>query len=150
MRPSGQPVDHPAQLTYIDRMNIGTWLFTAFHGRRVGKDSAANIYYEERKQRPGHRRRRWVAYAGAPEASAVPPEWHAWLHYTTDAPLAEARRTWQKPHQANMTGTAQSYRPPGHDYEGGRRAPATGDYEAWTPDSSVPDSSIPDSSGTRR
>ena len=117
-------------------MNIGTWLFTALKGKRVGTDAAANVYYEERKQRPGHRRRRWVDYKGPPEASAVPPEWHAWLHYTTDAPLAEAKRPWQKPHQPNLTGTAQSYRPPGHDYAGGQRARATGDYEAWTPPTS--------------
>ena len=42
---------------------------------------------------------------------------------------------WQKPHLPNATGTAASYRPPGHDYEGGHRARATGDYEAWTPES---------------
>jgi NADH:ubiquinone oxidoreductase subunit len=116
-------------------MNIGTWLFTRLNGRQVGSDSAGNIYYTERKPRPGGTQpRRWVIYSGLPEASKVPPEWHAWLHYTTDAPLAEAaRRPWQKPHQANFTGTPLSYRPPGHDYQGGQRARATGDYEAWTP-----------------
>ena len=31
------------------------------------------------------------------------------------------------------TGTASSYRPAGHDYNGGQRAKATGDYESWTP-----------------
>lgn len=117
-------------------MNIGTRLFTMFKGNRVGQDSAGNVYYEERRPRPGYRIRRWVDYKGAVEASAVPPEWHAWLHHTTDAPLAEAaRKPWQKPHLANATGTATSYRPPGHDYEGGKRAAATGDYEAWTPGS---------------
>ena len=107
-----------------------------FHGKRVGTDSAGNVYYEQSKPRPGQRTRRWVDYKGTPEASAVPAEWHAWLHYTTDAPLAEtSRKTWQKPHQSNPTGTASSYRPPGHDYAGGKRAAATGDYEAWTPGS---------------
>ena len=76
-------------------------------------------------------------YVGEPEASPVPPEWHGWLHYTTDAPIPlTARRPWQKPHRPNLTGTAAGYRPPGHDYQ--RRAPArraTGDYEAWTPGS---------------
>jgi NADH:ubiquinone oxidoreductase subunit len=118
-------------------MNIGTWLFTRLHGLQVGTDPAGNIYYTERKPRPGGlRARRWVAYAGAPEASVVPPEWHSWLHYTTDAPLPDTgRKPWQKPHLANATGTPLSYRPPGHDYEGGHRARATGDYEAWTPGS---------------
>jgi NADH:ubiquinone oxidoreductase subunit len=117
-------------------MNIGTRLFTMVFGRRVGADAAGNVYYEEKRPRRGRRARRWVAYAGPVEASAVPPEWHAWLHYTTDAPLPEsARKPWQKPHQINLTGTPASYRPPGHDYRGGVRAPTSGDYEAWTPES---------------
>ena len=115
-------------------MNLGTRLFTLLRGRRVGNDDAGNVYYEERRPRPHLRARRWVAYAGAPEASKVPPEWHAWLHYTTDAPLpASGRRPWQKPYLPNLTGTPAGYRPPGHDYLGGERARATGDYEAWTP-----------------
>ncbi len=119
---------------YILRMTIGTRLFTLLHGREVGRDGMGNIYYEDRRLRDG-KRRRWVMYAGAPEASTVPPEWHAWLHYTTDAPLPGAHRPWQKPHQPNATGTIAGYRPPGHDYQGGHRARATGDYEAWTPGS---------------
>jgi NADH:ubiquinone oxidoreductase subunit len=115
-------------------MNIGTRLFTLLRGRSVGTDAAGNIYYEERRPRANLRNRRWVAYAGVPEASDVPPEWHAWLHYTTDAPLTTTpRRPWQKPYVPNMTGTPASYRPPGHDYQGGHRAPATGDYESWEP-----------------
>ncbi len=118
-------------------MNLGTWIFTKLNGRQVGTDSAGNTYYEERNPRAGSlRTRRWVDYKGAPEASAVPPEWHSWLHYTTERPLPESgRKPWQKPHVANATGSAQSYRPAGHDYQGGQRAKATGDYEAWTPGS---------------
>jgi len=116
-------------------MTIGTRLFTKLRGREVGRDRFGNIYYEERRARPGMRRRRWVIYARAVDASEVPPEWHAWLHYTTDAPLPEQRLyPWQQEHQPNLTGTPAAYRPPGHDLEGGRRARATGDYEAWTPD----------------
>ncbi|MFL5254941.1 MAG: NADH:ubiquinone oxidoreductase subunit NDUFA12 [Rhodopila sp.] len=116
-------------------MTLGTWLFTLFNGRRVGADEEGNVYYQERRARSGGRRnRRWVIYKGEAEASRVPPEWHAWLHYTTDAPLTDVpRRPWQKPHMANATGTALSYRPPGHDYQGGHRATATGDYEPWLP-----------------
>jgi len=118
-------------------MTIGTRLFTYFHGTQIGADGEGNRYYQERTHKAGHaRQRRWVLYQGIPDASAVPPEWHAWLHYTTDAPISDAnRRPWQKPHLPNQTGTANSYRPPGHDYEGGHRAPATGDYESWTPGS---------------
>jgi NADH:ubiquinone oxidoreductase subunit len=117
-------------------MNIGTRLFTWLHGRLVGSDAAGNRYFTEKRQRHGERTRRWVDYAGPPEASAVPPEWHSWLHYTTAEPLPAAPvRPWQKPHLANATGTPASYRPPGHDYSGGTRSRATGDYEAWTPGS---------------
>ncbi len=125
----------PAGLRICRPMNIGTWLFTKLKGRQIGSDAVGNLYFEEKRQRPGSQRnRRWVSYAGAAEASAVPPEWHAWLHYTTDAPLPDTgRKPWQKPHLANATGTALSYRPPGHDYQGGHRARAAGDYEAWTP-----------------
>jgi len=117
-------------------MNLGTWIFTRLKGQRIGADAFGNIYYQERRPRPGYRVRRWVAYAGTPEASVVPSEWHAWLHYTTNAPLVEqARLPLEKPHLPNVTGTAAGYRPSGHDYQGGERARATGDYEAWTPGS---------------
>ncbi len=103
----------------------------------VGRDAAGNRYYSA-KPRPGYRRdRRWVMYKGAPEASKVPPEWHGWLHHQTDAVPDESgvsyRKLWQKPHRPNPTGTMEAYRPPGHVLSGGRRAAATGDYEAWTP-----------------
>jgi NADH:ubiquinone oxidoreductase subunit len=117
-------------------MHIGTWLFTKLKGRQVGSDMMGNVYYEERAPRAGARARRWVIYDQRVEASEVPPEWHGWLHYTIDEPLPFTdRRPWQKPHQANPTGTPDGYRPPGHDFQGGQRARATGDYEAWTPGS---------------
>ncbi len=117
-------------------MTIGTRLFTWLSGRAVGTDSVGNTYYEEKRPRRGVRSRRWVMYAGAAEASVVPAEWHGWLHYMTEEPIPEsARRSWQVPHQPNLTGTAQAYRPPGHDYSGGHRPKATGDYKSWTPGS---------------
>lgn len=111
---------------------------TLFSGaRRVGEDQLGNKYFVA-KPRPGYKReRRWVIYNGAPEASKVPPEWHGWLHHQTDEIPDEQttsfRRTWQKPHKPNMTGTKQAYRPPGHVLAGGQRDKATGDYEAWRP-----------------
>jgi len=116
---------------------FGTLVNTYFNGRFVGEDVDGNKYYEQKRDPgPNYRRRRWVLYKATPEASRVPPEWHAWLHYTTATPLpASARQKWQTPHEMNLTGTPESYRPPGHDYRGGHRAAATGDYEAWTPES---------------
>ena len=133
-------MDRGSGRAYIGGMNFGTWLFTLLFGRLVGRDAFGNRYYEERRARRGlRRRRRWVAYARAVEASMVPPEWHAWLHYTTEEPLSDLpRRPWQLPHRPNLTGTPYSYRPRGHDYMGGQRVRTTGDYEAWAPGGEAP------------
>jgi NADH:ubiquinone oxidoreductase subunit len=113
---------------------LGTVLFTLAKGRLVGTDPDGNRYFTERRPRPGLRARRWVIYKGPAEASRVPPEWHAWLHHTSDEPLnGVARWPWQKPHRPNMTGTPEARLPQGHDLAGGQRQKATGDYEAWTP-----------------
>ena len=44
-----------------------------------------------------------------------------------------APRAWQAPPQPNLTGTREAYRPAGALEAGGKRAAATGDYEAWSP-----------------
>jgi NADH:ubiquinone oxidoreductase subunit len=118
-------------------MSFGTWIYTMLNGQLVGQDEFGNRYYKGRGRKLNNRERRWVVYNGMAEASKVPPEWHAWIHHTTDEPLTEraARpRPWQKPHLPNLTGTTHAYRPQGHVLSGGRRAPATGDYEAWRPE----------------
>ena len=115
---------------------FGTKLFTRLQGRLVGADHFSNRYYEQRRPPRTGRTRRWVIYAGADEASTVPAEWWGWLHHMVDAPLPDTgRRVWQREFQPNLTGTAVGYRPPGHDYSGGHRPRAPGDYEAWTPGS---------------
>ncbi len=119
-------------------MTIGTLLYTWINGRQVGIDEFGNRYYEARNGAKLHGRpRRWTLYKGDAEASKVPPEWHAWLHHMTPEPLtdeAAKAKPWQKPHVPNMTGTINAYRPKGHDFKGGQRARATGDYEAWSPE----------------
>jgi NADH:ubiquinone oxidoreductase subunit len=110
-------------------------------GRLAGTDRFGNRYYESRRKTDSLGRHvRWVLFAGKAEASAVPPEWWGWIHYTTTDPLPEdaPRKPWQKEHRPNLTGTAESYRPPGHDHSGGQRAASSGDYEAWTPGSAAP------------
>ena len=115
-------------------MSFGNWLHTKLHGIKVGEDSTGNIYYKSKRLRFAGREERWVIYNGESEASKVPPEWHAWLHHTTDAPLDAPTRPWEKPHLPNMTGTTSAYLPPGHDLRGGE-APRMGTgYTAWTPD----------------
>ena len=115
-------------------MSLGTWLHTKFHGVKVGQDDYGNVYYRSKRKRANQLEERWVMFKGEPEASKVPAEWHAWLHHTTDAPIDAPTRPWHKPHQPNLTGTAQAYLPPGHDQRGGNRAKAGGDYVAWNPE----------------
>ena len=105
--------------------------------KRVGMDAYGNKYYRAKPRKGYKHERRFVVYKGAPEASKIPPEWHGWMHHQTDdIPSSDEksfRRKWQQPHQPNLTGTNQAYRPPGHMSKGGQRVSATGDYEAWTP-----------------
>ena len=106
-------------------------------GELVGTDRDGNKYYRDLKSAGGKRERRWVVFnGGESEASRVPPEWHGWLHLQQrEAPgeTSPFRHAWQKAHIPNLTGTALAYRPPGAVEKGGQRAPATGDYEPWTP-----------------
>ncbi|MBX9748427.1 MAG: NADH:ubiquinone oxidoreductase subunit NDUFA12 [Roseococcus sp.] len=107
---------------------------TRLTSRKVGTDAVGNTYYESRRADPVYgRTRRTVALAKGLDSSIVPPEWHAWLHHSTETPLPPAQHAWQRPHQPNMTGTPQAWRPKGHDYVGGKRRLTGGDYEAWTP-----------------
>ncbi len=102
--------------------------------RKIGADGRGNVYYESRRVMPVYgRKRRYVALARGQDSSNVPPEWHAWLHHTTDEVVPRPDYPWLRPHQPNMTGTALAYRPRGHDYAGGQRRVTGGDYEAWTP-----------------
>lgn len=104
--------------------------------RKIGADEYGNVYFESRRPMPVYgRTRRYVVLARGMDSSNVPPEWHGWLHHTTDAVLPRPRYPWLRPHQPNMTGTALAYRPRGHDYSGGQRRVTGGDYEAWTPGS---------------
>ncbi len=120
--------------TWWNGATIGTRLFSSRKGSRIGEDALGNLYFTGGADVHGNPRR-WVIYAGANDASRVPAEWHGWLHGTTDVvPDRESPpRPWQAPTKPNLTGTREAYRPAGALEAGGRRAAATGDYEAWSP-----------------
>lgn len=122
--------------------NIGTLLFTAFFGKKVGEDPYGNKYYRSSVSRGKHvgrpgKERRWVIYNGKAEASKIPPQWHCWMHYSTDeipANLQSLKKyNWEKEPLPNLTGTDYSYLPSGHKESIGKRDKATGDYVAWKP-----------------
>ncbi len=122
-------------LGVLSPVHISLFTMTS-RGKKVGVDQLGNTYHEAPPRKSYKLTRRWVMYKGAPDASAVPPEWHGWLHHQTDTVPSEEdgyRRDWQVPHQPNMTGTNQAYRPPGHILSDGECDKAAGDYTAWSP-----------------
>lgn len=118
--------------TWWNGATVGTALWTRRKGVRVGEDDQGNVYY---RSKDGDRR--WVIYNGEAEASRVPPEWHRWLHSTTDVPPSErppVTKPWEKPHQPNLSGTPGAYFPQGSLHRAAKRAAGTGDYESWRPE----------------
>lgn len=120
--------------TWWNGPGLGTRIQTRRHGNEVGRDGEGNIYYRRGK---GATERRWVIYNGTPEATRVPPDWHAWLRRTVDLPPTEAPitpRVWERPWEPNATGTDAAHVPSGSLEASGKRARATGDYRAWSPE----------------
>lgn len=123
--------------TWWNGATIGTMLWSARNGERVGTDAAGNTYHRSKDRGEGKRERRWVIYEGANDASNVPAEWHGWLHGAgDDVPESHLppARIWEVDYSPNATGTQGAYRPQGALEQGGKRSRAAGDYEAWTPD----------------
>ena len=117
-------------------MTLTTRIFTRFCGELVGEDAKGNRYYQQKKVKKGEKQKRWVLYHGAVEASSVSPDWHGWLHYTTNTPPNKQHRAhygWEKPPLANQTGSSGAYLPPGHLSKGGNHAPTAAAYQAWKP-----------------
>jgi NADH:ubiquinone oxidoreductase subunit len=121
--------------------NLGTIIFTAIFGKKVGEDEFGNKYYKTSAfsnniGRYG-KERRLVIFKGKAEASKIPPYWHGWIHYSIDDVPSEInfkkRYSWQKTHLPNLTGTDHAYLPKGHIKKGGNRDKATGDYQPWQP-----------------
>lgn len=117
-------------VTWWNGQTLGTQIFTARKGRKVGEDAQGNVFY-----RNADDSRRWVIYNGEAEASRVSPDWHGWLHRTWDTPPTEAplpHKDWEKPHLENLTGSDLAYAPPGSIR---RTLPEPRrDYDAWSPE----------------
>ena len=116
--------------TWWNGSTLNTQFYTWRKGMRVGEDMQGNVFFETRDGK-----RRWVMFNGTVEASRIDADWHGWLHHTfkdapTTAPLAH--KPWEKPHEANATGTPLAYAPAGSL----RRAEPKErrDYEAWVPE----------------
>ncbi len=117
-------------VTWWNGQTLNTQFHTWRKGIKVGEDEQGNIFYRDRDNK-----RRWVIFNGEAEASRVSPDWHGWLHHTyKDVPESGKlpHKSWEKPHEENLTGTAMAYAPAGSI----RHATPTNrqDYEAWSPE----------------
>lgn len=107
---------------------------------KVGEDEFGNQYFAENgKTGPNEKQRRWVVYNGYADASRIPTDWHGWMHHTFERPPTEeplARKSFEKDHHPNLSGTIHAYHPSGSLAESHNRQASTGDYEAWAPEKS--------------
>ena len=95
--------------TWWHKQTIGTFIYTLFTGKYVGKDQFGNKYYSNSKEK------RWVIYKDKVESSRIPPEWHLWIHFLVkNKPNSNANKfPWQKKYEENLTGTKRAYKPEG-------------------------------------
>ena len=95
--------------TWWHKQTVGTFIYTLLAGKFAGKDQFGNKYYFNSKGK------RWVIYKDVIEASKIPPEWHAWIHFSVkNKPSNEKKKfSWQKEHEENLTGTTRAHRPEG-------------------------------------
>lgn len=125
--------------TWWNGATFGTLFTIAKRGRLIGEDAFGNRYFEARTIRDGDNGhfRRWVTYRGYAEPSKVPADWYGWLHHTyPEPPTVQPLKVqaFETEHLPNLTGTRWAWRPKGSLTRGGKRAAATGDYEAWKPE----------------
>ena len=95
--------------TWWNKQTVGTFIYTLFRGKFVGRDQFGNKYYSNTKGK------RWVIYNNTVEPSKIPPEWHLWIHFLTIKKPKDTKNKfpWQKQHEENLTGTIKAYKPEG-------------------------------------
>ena len=94
--------------TWWNRDTLGTRIKTILFGKLIGSDEYGNRYYQSKKGK------RWVIYANEIDASKIPVEWYSWIHFMPNKIEnihKLEKHNWQKPHQANLTGTDSAYYP---------------------------------------
>ena len=91
-------------------MSIGTFLYTLFAGKFVGKDDLGNKYYKSSSGK------RWVIYKNEIEATKISSEWYLWMHFVkNEFPNERIKKKylWQLPREENKTGTDKAHKPRG-------------------------------------
>ncbi len=113
--------------TWWNRQTVGTFIYTLFKGKLVGKDQFGNKYYSSSNGK------RWVVYKDLVESSKIPPDWHSWIHFIKkNKPYDNVNKyEWQRDHQENLTGTDKAYKPEGSLSVNKKKSIKK--YETWKP-----------------
>ena len=80
--------------TWWNSQTLGTFLYTIFFGKLVGRDEFGNKYYHNKNGK------RWVIYNGEINASKITSDWFSWIHYiTNNIPSEKTKKkfAWEKP-----------------------------------------------------
>lgn len=104
--------------------NLISKILIPLTSKKVGQDEFGNKYFED------NNKKRFVIYRGIAEPSKVPPQWHAWLHYSSDllpVGIDTKKLSWQKIHLPNLTGTKNAYKPTNTNQKE--------DFQSWNPNS---------------
>ena len=111
--------------TWWHTQTVGTFIYTLFYGKLVGKDQFGNKYYSN------SRGKRWVIYKNAIESSKIPAEWHSWIHFLKmNKPTEDNKKfSWQKQHEENLTGTKKAHKPEGSLIHNSKKNMKK--YETW-------------------
>ena len=113
--------------TWWHKQTVGTFMYTVFTGKFVGKDQFGNKYYSNSIGK------RWVIYRNNIESSKIPPEWHSWIHFLVENKPSNniEKFSWQKSHRENLSGTKDAYRPDGSLSSNLKKNMKK--YETWIP-----------------
>ena len=101
--------------------NLGTWLYSKVFGRKVGHDLYGNIYFTNAQNN-----KRWLLYKQSVDPASIPPDWHCWLHYTSDAVPDSGknnkRYSWEKTLAEVQSSKVSNKQKDDHNY-----------YTSWNP-----------------
>ena len=113
--------------TWWHKQTLGTFIYTLFTGKLIGRDQFGNKYYSNSKGR------RWAIYKDNIESSKIPPDWNSWIRFLKiNKPSNEEKKfLWQKQYEENLTGTARAYKPEGSLTFGLKKNMKK--YEIWKP-----------------
>jgi len=106
-------------------------LWVKLFRKEVGVDQFRNFYYVGKSKNYLNIHKRYIVYNGIDDGSKVPPMWHSWLHYLSDAIPDKTQTTeynWQKEHLPNVTGTKYAYDPAKSKYKKVKT------YSSWKPE----------------